>query len=371
MTTTTENTWQEHAAHLATQLTDAGDIHDSAWARAIAETPRHLLVPTAYLQQPDGAWRQLNNDLGVIYSPTTLVTALADGQAISSSTKPDLMVRMLETLGVRDGDRVLEIGTGSGYNAALLAHRLGADQVYSVDLDAELVDPARERLASFGVHPHLATRNGATGWPEHALYDRIIATCSVPRTPWAWADQLTHDGQLLADLKLAPGAGNLVLLRGFPGRLESRFTSRWAAFMDLRQPARAPASKPCQPRESVSRRWTTNVPADTWNTHREAWMLASLNLPTDLRRGYRFHSETHEPSASTLSGSDGSWCGVDMATRQVQQGGMTPLWEHVERAYARWTGWGAPGWERFGLTVRAERQTIWLDTPAKIVTELL
>jgi protein-L-isoaspartate O-methyltransferase len=87
---------------------------------------------------------------------------------VSSSTKPDLMLRMLETLDVRDGHRVLEIGTGTGYNAALLSHRVGDHNVYSVDVDAELVRLARERLAGAGYRPTLAAIDGEGGLPEHA-----------------------------------------------------------------------------------------------------------------------------------------------------------------------------------------------------------
>lgn len=71
-------------------LTGSGDLHDPAWAAAIAATPRHLLVPTAYQQQHDGAWDEIDTSglgLGLVYSPTTLVTEIdADGRAISSST---------------------------------------------------------------------------------------------------------------------------------------------------------------------------------------------------------------------------------------------------------------------------------------------
>lgn len=119
------------------------------------------------------------------------------------------MTRMLETLDVRDSDRVLEIGTGAGYNAALLCHRLGDRQVYSVDVEPDLVDAARSRLAALGYHPTLVCADGGLGLPEHAPYDRIIATCSVPRVPWSWVGQTKLDGVILADLKVSVVAGNL------------------------------------------------------------------------------------------------------------------------------------------------------------------
>jgi protein-L-isoaspartate O-methyltransferase len=368
--TTTESTWQPYAARLAERLVANGDIHDPAWAQAVAETPRHLLVPVSYRQRPDGSWEQLDDAFDLAYSPTTLVTALKNGVAISSSTKPDLMVRMLETLDVRDGHRVLEIGTGTGYNAALLAHRLGEDRVYSVDVDPGLVEPARERLASFGIHPHLATRDGATGWAEFAPFDRIIARCSVQRIPWSWAEQLTTDGLLLADLKLGPGAGNLAMLHRSGDRLEGRFTGRWAAFMDLRQPEHAETPTPRQPQAPLVRRRMTTAPAQPWNTHREVWMLASLALPANLTRGFRLNATTRAPEASMLSAPDGSWCEVDLSTGQVREGGPTLLWEQVEEAHTRWLQMGEPRWERFGLTVTPDQHRLWADSPAQVVTEL-
>ena len=188
--------WAVRAQRLADLLAVQGDVHDTAWKNAVSAVARHVLVPTVYRQDGTGAWHPVDvsspEGLNLVYSPTTLVTALADRgthrESISSSTKPDLMLRMLEVLDVHDGQKVLEIGTGTGYNAALLAHRLGDDRVFSVDIDGELVEDARRRLETIGVRPTLVTTDGAGGLPQHAPYDRIIATCSVPTVPWSWAE---------------------------------------------------------------------------------------------------------------------------------------------------------------------------------------
>ncbi|MDQ2707566.1 MAG: methyltransferase domain-containing protein [Actinomycetota bacterium] len=373
--TSTDTDWAAHAAGLAAALTDSGDLHDPAWAAALAATPRHLLVPVAYQQQADGSWAEFDTggqDLELAYSPTTLVTEINDdGAAISSSTKPDLMVRMLETLDVQDGHRVLEIGTGTGYNAALLTHRLDADHVFSLDVGPELVATARQRLASIGCRPHLAAHDGIGGWPEHAPYDRIIATCSVPSIPWDWAQQLTIGGKLLADLKLGTGAGNLVLLHRYDDRLEGRFTKRWAAFMGMRHHGDVTAIH--TPKAEPSTQRVTTTPAQPWNTDREVWLLSCLRLPRDLSYGYTLDPTTRTPKATTLSAPDGSWCEVELTTddsvfRQVREGGPTPLWGQVERAYDLWRQWNQPSWERLGLTVTQDAQVVWLDEPHNIVT---
>ena len=147
--------------------------------------PRHVFVPATYQQDNSGAWQPVDvtsaSGLDLVCTPTTLVTALADRgthqEAVSTSTKPDLMLRMLETLDVHDGHKVLEIGTGTGYNTALLSHRLGANLVFSVDIDAELLQRARSRLHAIGFRPTLVTADGANGLPEHATFDPIIVTC--------------------------------------------------------------------------------------------------------------------------------------------------------------------------------------------------
>ncbi len=106
--------------------------------------------------------------------------------------------------------------------------------MFSVDVRADLVELARERLAAVGYRPTLSVVDGSAGLAEHAPYDRIIATCSVPAVPRPWAEQLVAGGLILVDLKLATSAGNLVRLRRLGDRLEGRFTARWAAFMAMR-----------------------------------------------------------------------------------------------------------------------------------------
>ncbi len=131
----------------------------------MAAIPRHVFVPAAYRQDNTGMWQPVDvtspSGLDLVYSPTTLVTALVDRgthqESVSSSTKPDLMLRMLEALDIHDGHKVLEIGTGTGYNAAVLSRRLGENLVFSVDIDIELVDSARSRLHNIGFRPTLVT----------------------------------------------------------------------------------------------------------------------------------------------------------------------------------------------------------------------
>ncbi|MGH3901389.1 MAG: methyltransferase domain-containing protein [Pseudonocardiaceae bacterium] len=128
-----------------------------------------------------------------MYSTAALITALdrtsEPPRLLSTSSMPGLMTRMLETLDVHDGDRVLEIGTGTGYDAALLCHRLGDTHVFSVDIEPDLITLARQRLARLGYHPTLIATDGAASLIEHAPFDRIIATCSVPTVPWQWVTQ--------------------------------------------------------------------------------------------------------------------------------------------------------------------------------------
>ncbi|PRW64644.1 methyltransferase domain-containing protein [Actinopolyspora mortivallis] len=370
-----EDSWTARAARLAEQLENDGALHDPLWKEAVAATPRHELVPTFYRQSPEHhEWEPVDTatpeGFDAAYSPTTLVTSLDErDHPLSSSTKPDLVVRMLELLGVREGHRVLAVGTGSGYTTALLAHRLGDRSVYSVDIDPALVEAARGRLARVGCHPTLACRDGAEGLAEHAPYDRILATCSVPRVPWPWADQLVSGGTILVNVMPAAfNAGGLVALHHCGDRLEGRFADQWASFMGMRGAGPTVPGQHRAPDTGNPRTRTTNAPPTPWWDNRVVWLLAQFHgLPDGVTIGMRGEAQTGHPVAATMTAPDGSAAEIALAAtnghHEVTETGPTSLWEPVERAHRTWLTHGKPDWPRLGLTVTEHEQRLWIDHP--------
>ncbi|SFD87462.1 Protein-L-isoaspartate O-methyltransferase [Actinopolyspora alba] len=376
MTTHLDADWTWRAERLADELETRGDLTDPRWKTAVATVPRHVLVPEAYQQDTGGAWRHLATDSGkgleLAYSPTTLVTVLDErDHPLSSGTKPDLIVRMLETLDIDDEHRVLAIGTGTGYTTALLCHRLGDRNVCSVDIAPELVDDARDRLAGLGYHPELACRDGADGLPEHAPYDRVIATCSVSRVPWSWAEQLTVGGFALVNVKPTVQAGNLVLLRRYPDRLEGRFTDRWAAFMSMRHQShdQNPPTTRTTPEDAEPRTRTTTTPPSPWWDNTVVWLLAQFHgLPDGVTIGMRLDPNTGQPAVATMTAPDGSTAEIGLTASgggryEVTEAGPTSLWEPVEHAHRTWLTHGKPGWTRLGITATEHEQRLWIDHP--------
>ncbi|MEU4675290.1 methyltransferase domain-containing protein [Amycolatopsis sp. NPDC023774] len=375
--------WGPHAARLAEELVAAGKLTDSRLAAAVRAVPRHVFVPTYHQQTADGSWveRVSVDDLAAVYANTALITTLAatatgGTTVLSSSTQPGLMTRMIEALHLADGARVLEIGTGTGYNAALLSHQLGHGQVYSVDVEGELVELASPRLAGLGYHPTLVVGDGAAGLPENAPFDAIIATCAVPAIPWAWIEQVRPGGVVLADLKSAPGAGSLVrLTRRDDDRAEGHFDATYAAFMDLRHtPGSNPDGFRVERDHNQAEHSTTRLDPTTPWTSLLVWFLASFDLGPDIAYGYTLpegglipaYSDT-APAASWIATPDGSWAEITFATQNGQHGvaedGPRRLWRLVEIAHSTWVDLGRPGWDSFGLTVTPEAHTLWFDRP--------
>lgn len=167
---------------------------------AFRAVPRHLFVPGV---SPTLA-----------YADTVVPTKVDEaGQAVSALSQPTIVAVMLEQLDVRPGMRVLEIGAGTGYNAALLAALVGAGgHVVSVDVDEDIVEQARAHLsAAFAVGLEAARGvevvrgDGALGHPPAAPYDRIIVTVGAGDVPSAWLEQLAADGRLVVPLRIRGG----------------------------------------------------------------------------------------------------------------------------------------------------------------------
>lgn len=385
MTTSLGTEWPALARRLADDLEQSGKLSDPAWRAAVCAVPRHELVPDYFQQDSTGAWTRSDTTtdegrrqwLEKIYSNSVLITALRQDtqppRVLSSSTQPGLMTRMLEALDIHDGHRVLEIGTGTGYNAALLCHRLGSANVYSVDVEPDLIDTARERLRRLGFTPTLVAGDGAASLPVHAPFDRIIATCAVPAIPWTWVEQVPVGGAILTDLKIAQSAGSLVrVTRTRLSRAEGRFDPTYAAFMGLRPQPGEPDRNPAwadRDATSVERHVTTVDPQTPWNSM-IVWFLAAFDLGPDISIGFTGSADTGtgRPPDVSVTTPDGSCARTSMDTtdsggHDVIQGGPRRLWQIIETAHDLWNQLDRPGWDRFGLTVTPGEQTVWLDHP--------
>jgi protein-L-isoaspartate(D-aspartate) O-methyltransferase len=221
---------------------------DPGWRAVFEAVPRHLFVPYYYVGAAGGYERLWGGSpdprvrerwLRGVYADAPLATRLRDGELLSSSSQPSLMARMLVELGVTDDSRVLEIGSGTGYNAALLAHRLGDGLVTTVDLEPEITESARSHLADAGYRPTVVTGDGARGVPEHAPYDRIIATCALPSVPPAWLAQCSPGARILAPL----ATGLIALTVRDAEHAEGTFLDTAAYFVPLRGTGPAPADE--------------------------------------------------------------------------------------------------------------------------------
>jgi len=178
-------------------LSAGGRIRNEAVAQAFRTVPRHLFLPAV--------------NLANAYTDEAIATKWdQSGQTISSASQPAIMAIMLEQLAVGPGQRVLEIGAGTGYNAALLAFLVGetgaardTGAVTTLDIDADLVDRARRHLRAAHVEGvSVVDADGADGWPESAPYDRIIVTAAASDLAPAWVAQLVMGGRLVLPLSL-------------------------------------------------------------------------------------------------------------------------------------------------------------------------
>ena len=165
-------------------------LTDPRVAAVLARVPRHLFLPGV--------------DLSEAYADQAIVTRYRDGWPASSASQPAMVAAMLEQLRLPEGGSVLEIGAGTGYNAALLSALVGpSGRVVTIDIDPEVAEEARGHLGAAGVTGvEVICGDGAQGWPGGAPYDGIIVTAGASDLAPAWASQLNPRGRLVVPLSI-------------------------------------------------------------------------------------------------------------------------------------------------------------------------
>jgi methyltransferase of ATP-grasp peptide maturase system len=347
-----------------------GTLTDPAWCEAFLTVPRHVFLPR-YFQRRSGGWSAVDSTdrdwLTPIYADRVLVTQLdgdsarweeartdgpVNGLPTCSSSMPTIMAVMLEALRVQENHRVLEIGTGTGYNAALMTVRLGPRNVTTVDVDDSLARQAQRNLTDCGLNPTCAVVDGVGGYPPAAPYDRVLCTCAVPRIPLAWLDQ-THPGGLIVTTLSRPlGAGLVRITAGDGPTGQGEVLADDGRFMPLRTPDTQDPIWPAPDAQGTTR--STALPPTVVSPTSAFEFFAGLELPGVHAAG--------AAKSVVLAHPDGSW--VRHESDRVTQGGPRRLWDAAEAAHEKWLDLGSPRRARFGVTVTPQTQELWLDDAA-------
>ncbi|MFC7327142.1 methyltransferase domain-containing protein [Marinactinospora rubrisoli] len=356
------------------------------WAAAFREVPREYFIPdvaeASFMTGEPSRWidRRADPDdwRAAVYADSTILTQIDDGNTplteetyrpgltlpSSSNSAPSLVARLLHLLDPYPGDRVLEIGTGTGWTAALLAARLGDGNVTTVEIDPAVAESAAQNLKRVDLAPNVIVADGTGGWPDGAPYDRVHVTCGVASIPYAWVAQTRPGGVLVMPwMHEGRGGGHTVALTVTGEEAVGRFHGL-NAYMMLRGQREPMRSIDGEDRESTGtvdpRRIARGGPGLTLAL---AGLLPNVRIfaEEDARTDGSVRGVARERAPGE------SWARVDYwpaeHRSEVVQTGPRNLWDEVEAGYLTWLRWGAPSEERFGLAVTPDGQYVWLDRP--------
>ncbi|PAU47772.1 methyltransferase domain-containing protein [Streptomyces albireticuli] len=370
---------------LVSALVEKGVLGDD-WLPAFRAVPRHRFVPDVIWPGRAGMNRQSDRMVrtedpaawwAVVHRDVPITTQWDDGAYTgpgrgrtpsSSSSMPTMVASMLAALDVEQDSTVLEIGTGTGWNAALLSHRLGSENVVTVEVDARSAGEARRRLAHAGFTPRCVVGDGARGCPEHAPYDRVIATCSIGAVPEAWIEQTRPGGVIVTPWGPTYGGEAVARLTvAGDGTASGPFVGS-SAFMRLRAQRKNLPPVPACPDGRAERRTTDLSPDDVGD-----WIhmfVIGVRVPDLFCRvdpgvegAYRLWLYDTALTSWASAGFD-----KGRTAFPVHQSGPRRLWDELETAYRWWEAHGRPGFERFGLTIaEGGRTDVWLDEPTAVL----
>lgn len=359
------------------------------WREVLGRVPRHLFLP-------DRVWECGHNDDGehenvevnrtsdpeqwltLAYADDS-VTVQFDGGPVGAppaedaaeeatcAISPPRVAADLAELQLKDGDRVLEVGTGTGYITALLAARLGEQNVVSIDIDPLLVEAATRSLGYAGLHPLVVCADASVGHAAGAPYDRVISTCAVQQVPYSWVEQTRPGGTIRVPRANAfLDYGEALLTVGGDGTASGRLLFPVRCTPMRGQAIAKDVLELADVDEADYRESSTELDPHDFGSA-DAITMLSVRFP-DVHSGHDVAEDEDGVCEHWFMDAAGSsWASVtrreDASKHEVRQHGPRNLWDEVMAVYAWWQQVGEPAFHRFGLTVTPDRQFTWLDSP--------
>ncbi|MGH3829733.1 MAG: methyltransferase domain-containing protein [Pseudonocardiaceae bacterium] len=347
---------------------------DERWRAALTEVPRHEFIPELiWHHDRDTAGhgdlvplRRRDDPQGWLeraYANVSVTTQVDDGhpaseggcgfEITSSASMPGVVAQMLIALKVEPGMRVLEIGTGTGYNAALLAHRLGADNVVSVEVDPAVAERARHSLAGAGFGAvTVVTADGAEGYPPRAPYDRVISTVAAAEVPPAWVAQTRPGGLVLTPWGTPYYSGGLLALSVHHDATATGGIVGPASFMWLRA-QRIPRYRTSRIVRDDDATTASTTDLHPWHVAGDAHAATAIGLRVPRCEDF-YHPDSSDTGTLYLVDQwSRSWATVHVTTEppyEVRQSGERKLWDEVRAAHQWWVSVGEPAVDAWRFT---------------------
>ncbi len=350
-------------------------IPDTIW---LPDRARPDLIALHRHEHPD-RWRDIADGIDFV------ITQVDDGYPVggdageaitSSASMPGVVALMLQHLDIRGGEHVLEIGTGTGWNAALLAHRLGADHVTSVEIDPDIATHARRALrdAGFGAVT-VVTADGEGGYLPAAPYDRLIATAGATRLPYSWVAQTRPGGRILAPSWALDYHGLLLAFTVTDHGTAIGHAVDHVSFMYLRSQRPDPRHTVFASTDDEEQHATitdTDLhPAEVASGDYALGALITIGARVPQCQMDYFSSTdpgSHDGTVRLVDHHSRSWARLyyhhdNGASHPVHQYGPRKLWDEVHAAHTWWTEHDKPGPERWQFTITPHGQYIELLKP--------